>query len=128
MHLIWDCVVGIVPEIRGDFVSCGEHGGTRPARDVEDFLVGGLLGHLNGINCAHYRPEISRVHAVRAHVRRGTLVCTGSPSADLSLRRLKSFLAMMELGYVCCREPRLLTTSSAEYGLLIPSYRELAHQ
>ena len=50
------------------------------------------------------------------------LVCTGSPAAALSLSRLKSFLAIKELGYVCCKAPLLLTTSSAEYGRLIPSY------
>jgi hypothetical protein len=33
----------------------------------------------------------------------------------------------MELGYVCCNAPLLLTTSSAEYGRLIPSYRGVPH-
>lgn len=56
------------------------------------------------------------------------LVCTGSPFAALSSNKLKSFRAIRELGYVCCNAPRLLTTSSAEYGRLIPLYRGEAHQ
>lgn len=56
------------------------------------------------------------------------LVCTGSPLAARSSNRLKSFRAIKELGYVCCKAPLLLTTSSAEYGLLIPLYRGDAHQ
>jgi hypothetical protein len=48
--------------------------------------------------------------------------------ASLSFRRLKSFLAITELGYDCCMLPRLDTISAAEYGLLIPSYLGDAHQ
>lgn len=56
------------------------------------------------------------------------LVCTGSPFAARSSNKLKSFRAIKELGYVCCNAPLLLTTSSAEYGRLIPLYRGDAHQ
>jgi hypothetical protein len=56
------------------------------------------------------------------------LVCTGSPFAARSSNRSKSFRAISELGYVCCNAPLLLTTSSAEYGLLMPLYRGDAHQ
>lgn len=55
------------------------------------------------------------------------LVCTGFPSFALSSNKLNSFLAISELGYVCCKVPLLNTTSSAVYGLLIPSYRGLCH-
>jgi hypothetical protein len=41
---------------------------------------------------------------------------------------LNSFRAINELGYVCCSVPRLLTTSSAEYGRLMPLYRGDDHQ
>jgi hypothetical protein len=56
------------------------------------------------------------------------LVCTGSPFAALSSSKLKSFRAINELGYDCWSDPRLLTTSSAEYGRLMPLYRGDAHQ
>jgi hypothetical protein len=56
------------------------------------------------------------------------LVCTGSPFAARSSSKLKSFRAINELGYVCWSAPRLLTTSSAEYGRLMPLYRGDAHQ
>ena len=55
------------------------------------------------------------------------LVWIGSPFASRSLIKLKSFLAMTELGYDCSWLPRFDTTSAAEYGLLIPSYLGLAH-
>lgn len=56
------------------------------------------------------------------------LVCTGSPFEARSSNRLNSFLAIKELGYVCWSAPRLLTTSSAEYGLFIPLYLGDDHQ
>jgi hypothetical protein len=62
------------------------------------------------------------------HARVNALVCTGSPFAALSSSRLNNFRAINELGYVCWSAPRLLTTSSAEYGRLIPLYRGDAHQ
>jgi hypothetical protein len=62
------------------------------------------------------------------HAKMNALVCTGSPLAALSSSKLKSFRAINELGYVCWSAPRLLTTSSAEYGRLMPLYRGDAHQ
>jgi len=56
------------------------------------------------------------------------LVCTGLPSFALSSSKLNSFLAIKLEGYTCCSAPRLLTTTSALYGLLMPSYLGLAHQ
>lgn len=56
------------------------------------------------------------------------LVCTGSPLDARSSSRLNSFRAINELGYDCGNAPLLLTTSSAEYGLLMSLYRGEAHQ
>lgn len=90
-------------------------------------MVCSLLCHLNRIDGSHYSSSAPAV-IMPCCTKLSPLVCTGSPTAALSLKRLKSFLAITELGYVCCSEPLLLTTSSAEYGLLIPSYRGDAHQ
>ena len=50
-----------------------------------------------------------------------------TPAVALSLSKSNNFLAIRELAYVCCKDPLLLTTSSAEYGRFIPLYLEVAH-
>lgn len=57
LDLVGDRVVGVVAKVGGDLVGAGEEGGARPAGDVEDFLVGSLLGHLDGVDGAHCKGE-----------------------------------------------------------------------
>lgn len=54
-------------------------------------------------------------------------MCTGSPAAARSVKRPKSFFAVVELGYSCFKVPRLDTISAAEYGLLMPFQRGESH-
>jgi len=53
LHLIRDRVVRIVAEVGRYLVCAGKHRGARPARDIQDLLIGGLLGHLHGVNGPH---------------------------------------------------------------------------
>lgn len=46
-------VVRVVAKIRRDLVGAGQEGGTCPAGNVQDLLVGGLLGHLHRVNGTH---------------------------------------------------------------------------
>jgi len=54
LDLIGYGVVWVVPEIRRDFICRRKHRRARPARDVKNFLVRSLLGHLNRVNGAHW--------------------------------------------------------------------------
>ncbi len=124
LHLVGHGIVRIISEVRRDFIGGGQQRRAGPPRNVKNLLVFGLLCHLHGVNRAHCSDFSPRPMTLTVGY---TLVCTGCPAADLSLRRLKSFLAINELGYVCCSEPRLLTTFCAEYGRLIPSKRGVFH-
>lgn len=53
LDLIGNGIVGVVAEVWGDFICGRKEGGASPAGDVEDFLVGSLLGHLDGVDGAH---------------------------------------------------------------------------
>lgn len=53
LDLIGDGIVWVIAKVSGDFVCGSKDGGAGPARDVEDLLVWGLLGHLDGVNGAH---------------------------------------------------------------------------
>lgn len=52
LHLVGDRVVRVVTKVGGDFVGRCEERRAGPAREVEDFLVGSLLGHLDRVNGA----------------------------------------------------------------------------
>ena len=125
LHLVGHGVVRVVSKVGRDFIGGGQQRRAGPPRNIENLLVLCLLRHLYGVDRAHCSCFSPRPLTLTVGY---TLVCTGCPAADLSLRRLKSFLAINELGYVCCNEPRLLTTSCAEYGRLIPSKRGVFHQ
>lgn len=58
LDLVRHCVVGVVTEIRRDFVGGRQQRRACPARDIQDLLVGGLLGHLYGINGTHYEVSV----------------------------------------------------------------------
>jgi len=118
LHLVGHRVVRIVSKVGRDFIGGGQQRRAGPSRNIENLLILGLLRHLYRVYRAHCSKFSPRPMTLAVGY---TLVCTGCPAADLSLRRLKSFLAINELAYVCCSEPRLLTTSCAEYGRLIPS-------
>ena len=55
------------------------------------------------------------------------MVWIGWPAASRSRMRFQSLRAITELGYDCCSEPRLLTTSAAVQSRLIPANRGDAH-
>lgn len=50
-------------------------------------------------------------------------MCTGRPFSALSDNKLNSFFAIVELGYDCASMPRLVATSRALYGRLMPFHR-----
>ena len=53
LDLVGNSVVWVVAEIGRDFIGGCQDGGAGPAGDVEDFLVGCLLGHLDWVNGSH---------------------------------------------------------------------------
>ena len=57
LNLVRHGVVRVVAKVGGDLVGSGQQGRARPARDIQDLLVGGLLGHLDGVNGTHYAIE-----------------------------------------------------------------------
>ena len=57
LNLVRYGVVRVVAKVGGDLVGSGQQGRARPARDIQDLLVGGLLGHLDGVNGTHYAIE-----------------------------------------------------------------------
>lgn len=54
LDLVRDGVVWIIAKVGGDLVGRRQEGRARPTRDIQDLLVGGLLGHLHGINGTHW--------------------------------------------------------------------------
>lgn len=53
LHLVRHGVVGVITKVGGDLVGGGQKGGAGPTGDIQDLLVGGLLGHLHRIYGAH---------------------------------------------------------------------------
>lgn len=50
LDLIGNGIVGVVVEVWGDFICGCKEGGVSLVGDVEDFLVGSLLGYLDGVD------------------------------------------------------------------------------
>lgn len=130
LDLVGNRVVRVIAKVRRDFIGSRQKRRAGPTRDVQHLLVRRLLRHLHRINGPHCQtsqhtlePLLPQSQSIKKH----SLVCTGSPCAARSFNRLNNFRAINELGYVCCNDPRLLTTSAAEYGRLIPSNRGLCH-
>ena len=53
LDLVGNGVIWVVAEVGRDFVGGCEDGGAGPAGDVEDFLVRGLLSHLDWVDGSH---------------------------------------------------------------------------
>ena len=96
LDLVGDGVVRVVAKVWRHFVCGREEGGAGPSGDVQNLLVGRLLGHLNGINRTDC--EALRMAHIKSQTRRNVRVCIGLLSAALSLSRLKSLRAIIELG------------------------------
>lgn len=53
LYLVRNGIVRIVSEVWRDLVGAREYGGARPPRNVQHFLIGCLLCHLDRINDTH---------------------------------------------------------------------------
>ena len=53
LDLVWNGIVRIVTKIGRDLVGGSQQRGACPARDVQNLLVGCLLGHLYWVNGTH---------------------------------------------------------------------------